>query len=101
MRDQRVYQEIWVLEGEMEVSLADEIHRLREGDCLAMPLDRPAVPQPDAQTGTLRGRDRLYAHGATNPLVLAKTYSHKDLTRIFGTPSNNFVARLNVADLAR
>ena len=67
MRDQRVYQGIWVLKGEMEVSLADEIHRLREGDCLAMPLDRPAVPQPDAQTGTLRGRDRLYAHGFNAP----------------------------------
>ena len=43
MRDQRVYQQIWVLEGEMEVSLADEIHRLRERDCLAMQLDRPAM----------------------------------------------------------
>lgn len=38
-RDTRIYQQIWVLEGTMEITLAEERHRLREGDCLAMQLD--------------------------------------------------------------
>ena len=39
----RVYQQIWVLEGAMEVTFGDERHRLRAGDCLATQLDRPIV----------------------------------------------------------
>jgi transcriptional regulator with XRE-family HTH domain len=39
----RVHQQIWVLEGVMEVSVDQERHRLREGDCLAMKLDGPTV----------------------------------------------------------
>jgi transcriptional regulator with XRE-family HTH domain len=39
-RDQRVHQQVWVLEGTMDVTLGTERHRLRAGDCLAMQLDR-------------------------------------------------------------
>src|SRR5688572_4972167 len=42
-RDTRVYQQIWLLEGAMEVTAGTERHRLREGDCLAMQLDRPTM----------------------------------------------------------
>jgi transcriptional regulator with XRE-family HTH domain len=42
-RDVRVYQQIWVLEGSIDVTLGVERHRLREGDCLAMQLDRPTM----------------------------------------------------------
>jgi transcriptional regulator with XRE-family HTH domain len=42
-RDARVYQQIWVLEGTMDVTLGQECHRLREGDCLAMVLDCPTM----------------------------------------------------------
>ena len=42
-RDRRVYQQVWVLKGVMDVTLGDERHRLREGDCLAMQLDRPTM----------------------------------------------------------
>jgi transcriptional regulator with XRE-family HTH domain len=42
-RDARVHQQIWVLEGMMDVTLGEERHRLREGDCLAMQLDRPTM----------------------------------------------------------
>jgi transcriptional regulator with XRE-family HTH domain len=42
-RDVRVYQQIWVLEGAIDITLGDERHRLREGDCLAMQLDRPTI----------------------------------------------------------
>jgi transcriptional regulator with XRE-family HTH domain len=42
-RDVRVYQQIWVLEGSIDVTLGGERHRLREGDCLAMRLDRPTM----------------------------------------------------------
>jgi transcriptional regulator with XRE-family HTH domain len=42
-RDVRVYQQVWVLEGAIDVTLGGERHRLREGDCLAMQLDRPTM----------------------------------------------------------
>ena len=34
-------QQIWVLEGEVEIGAGEEIHRLDVGDCLAMRVDRP------------------------------------------------------------
>ncbi len=42
-RGMRVHQQVWVLEGAMDVTLGSERHRLREGDCLAMQLDRPTM----------------------------------------------------------
>jgi transcriptional regulator with XRE-family HTH domain len=42
-RGVRVYQQIWMLEGTMEVTFGGERHRLRTGDCLATHLDRPIV----------------------------------------------------------
>jgi transcriptional regulator with XRE-family HTH domain len=42
-RDVRVHQQVWVLEGSIDVTLGGERHRLREGDCLAMQLDRPTL----------------------------------------------------------
>ena len=42
-RDVRVHQQVWVLEGAIEVTRGPERHRLREGDCLAMQLDRPTM----------------------------------------------------------
>jgi len=42
-RDVRLHQQVWVLEGAIDVTLGVERHRLREGDCLAMQLDRPTM----------------------------------------------------------
>ncbi len=42
-RDTRVHQQVWVLSGSIDVTLGKERHRLREGDCLAMQLDRPTL----------------------------------------------------------
>jgi transcriptional regulator with XRE-family HTH domain len=42
-RDSRVHQQIWVLAGAMDITLGRDRHRLREGDCLAMQLDRPTM----------------------------------------------------------
>src|SRR6267378_3465992 len=42
-RDMRVHQQVWVLEGAIDITLGAVRHRLREGDCLAMQLDRPTV----------------------------------------------------------
>lgn len=39
----RVYQQIWMLAGSMNVSLGSQRHRLRQGDCLAMQLDAPTM----------------------------------------------------------
>jgi transcriptional regulator with XRE-family HTH domain len=43
VREMRVYQQIWVLEGTIDITLGQERHRLREGDCLAMQLDGPTM----------------------------------------------------------
>jgi transcriptional regulator with XRE-family HTH domain len=42
-RDRRVHQQVWVLEGAINITLGDEWHRLRKGDCLAMQLNRPIM----------------------------------------------------------
>jgi transcriptional regulator with XRE-family HTH domain len=42
-RELRVHQQVWVLEGAIDITLGEQRHRLREGDCLAMQLDRPTL----------------------------------------------------------
>ena len=42
-RGMRVHQQVWVLEGTMDVTLGEERHRLRTGDFLAIDLDRPTM----------------------------------------------------------
>lgn len=40
-RDPPVHQQIWVLEGRIDVAWGDERQRLEAGDCFALRLDRP------------------------------------------------------------
>jgi transcriptional regulator with XRE-family HTH domain len=42
-QDLRVCQQVWVLAGAIDVTHGKTRHRLREGDCLAMELDRPTL----------------------------------------------------------
>lgn len=42
-RGLRVHQQVWVLEGAIDVTVGEQRHRLRGGDCLAMDLDRPTM----------------------------------------------------------
>jgi transcriptional regulator with XRE-family HTH domain len=42
-REVRVHQQVWVLQGTIDVTLGGERHRLREGDCMAMELDVPTM----------------------------------------------------------
>lgn len=42
-RDRRVFQQVWLLDGAIEVTIGEERHQLRPGDCLAMELDRPTM----------------------------------------------------------
>jgi transcriptional regulator with XRE-family HTH domain len=42
-RPSTVHQQVWVLEGTIDVTVGDERHRLEVDDCLAMVLDRPIV----------------------------------------------------------
>ena len=42
-REIRIYQQIWVLEGAIDITVGEDCHRLREGDCLAMQLDGPTM----------------------------------------------------------
>jgi transcriptional regulator with XRE-family HTH domain len=39
----RMYQQVWVQEGTIELTVGDETHRLQAGDCLALVLDRPLL----------------------------------------------------------
>lgn len=40
VRQPRVHQQVWVLEGRMQVTVGDVAHQLGAGDCLAMVLDQ-------------------------------------------------------------
>jgi transcriptional regulator with XRE-family HTH domain len=42
-RDVRVYQQVWVLEGAIDITVGTECFHLRQGDCLATQLDRPMM----------------------------------------------------------
>ena len=39
----RVDQQVWVLEGSIDLTVGETRHRLEEGDCLAMGLDAPTM----------------------------------------------------------
>jgi transcriptional regulator with XRE-family HTH domain len=39
-REPTVHEQIWVLDGEMEIKLGDTVHRLSTGDCLAFTLNQ-------------------------------------------------------------
>lgn len=40
-RDPPVDQQVWVIEGSIEVRVGEQLHHLEAGDCLAMRIDRP------------------------------------------------------------
>jgi transcriptional regulator with XRE-family HTH domain len=42
-REVEIHQQVWIIEGVMEVSVGREQWRLKRGDCLAMRLDGPIV----------------------------------------------------------
>lgn len=42
-REAEVHQQVWMIEGAMELSVGRETWRLEAGDCLAMQLDAPVV----------------------------------------------------------
>ena len=42
-RAARVDQQVWVLEGAIEITTGATVHRLAAGDCLAMQVDRPTA----------------------------------------------------------
>ena len=42
-RESDIHQQVWMIEGEMELTVGDRTHRLQAGDCLAMQLDQPLV----------------------------------------------------------
>jgi transcriptional regulator with XRE-family HTH domain len=42
-REPAAHQQVWVLEGQIDVTVGTEQHSLHEGDCLAFVLDRPTA----------------------------------------------------------
>ncbi|MDP1749650.1 MAG: XRE family transcriptional regulator [Reyranella sp.] len=58
------HQQIWVLQGTIEITLGDEAYELRAGDCLAMVLDRPIAyrnptPKPARYAVVIVAGDRV------------------------------------------
>ena len=43
VRDTHLHQQVWILEGTMDITVGGERHRLRTGDCLAMQHDLPKM----------------------------------------------------------
>jgi transcriptional regulator with XRE-family HTH domain len=43
MRDAIIHQQIWVQQGTIELTVGKTVHRLAEGDCLAMQLNEPTT----------------------------------------------------------
>jgi quercetin dioxygenase-like cupin family protein len=43
VHDADIYQQVWLLDGTMELSLGEKNWRLEKGDCLAMQLSQPIV----------------------------------------------------------
>ena len=41
LRQQRIEQQIWMLEGRIDITLGSVTHKLEPGDCLAFALDQP------------------------------------------------------------
>ncbi|WP_298826479.1 XRE family transcriptional regulator [uncultured Piscinibacter sp.] len=42
-RDNEVHQQVWMIDGALEISVGDVVWQLTAGDCLAMHLDEPIV----------------------------------------------------------
>jgi transcriptional regulator with XRE-family HTH domain len=42
-RDAHVCQQVWMLDGRMDLTVGNARHRLEQGDCLAMRLDQPTM----------------------------------------------------------
>ena len=42
-RDAEIHQQVWIIEGTMEMTVGDAHWRLNAGDCLTMRLDCPIV----------------------------------------------------------
>ena len=42
-REVEIHQQVWVLSGQIEVTVGIETHRLATGDCLVMRLDQPTT----------------------------------------------------------
>jgi transcriptional regulator with XRE-family HTH domain len=42
-RNPAPHQQVWVLDGQIDVTVGSDRHELREGDCLAFALDRPTA----------------------------------------------------------
>jgi transcriptional regulator with XRE-family HTH domain len=38
-----VDQQVWLLEGQLQITLSGQVHALHKGDCLAMTIDQPIV----------------------------------------------------------
>ena len=51
-REPLIHQQVWVLDGVIELTVGDEQHRLATGDCLAMVLDRPTSYHNPSRKGT-------------------------------------------------
>lgn len=71
-RDAEIHQQVWMIEGAMEVTVGQTPWRLEAGDCLAMRLDQPIV----YRNPTARPSRYLVAL-VTLPFVSSRRHSHE------------------------
>jgi transcriptional regulator with XRE-family HTH domain len=38
-----IHQQVWLQQGQLQVSLSGQVHQMHKGDCLAMTIDQPIV----------------------------------------------------------
>jgi transcriptional regulator with XRE-family HTH domain len=51
-REPVVWQQVWVLQGAIDIAVGEALHRLRTGDCVAFVLDRPVSFHNPTRTAT-------------------------------------------------
>jgi transcriptional regulator with XRE-family HTH domain len=71
-REPVMHQQVWVIEGVIEVTVGADRHRLEAGDCLAMILDRPiAFHNP----GRATARYAVVLASMTHPLPFRRSHA--------------------------
>jgi transcriptional regulator with XRE-family HTH domain len=67
-REPAIEQQVWVIDGVIEVTIGDERYRLMRGDCLAMRVDRPVTFSNPSSSST-----RYAVVNVTVPIGLRRT----------------------------
>jgi len=65
-RETRIHQQVWLLEGRIDITVGRERHRLKAGDCLALVLDQPMMFHNPGRTTARYAVVLASEHGTRN-----------------------------------